>query len=617
MVLLQAVDYEQVQKISASDRAESDALGISVCIDGDYAILGAYNESQDILGENTMISSGSAYIFYWNGHSWQEQAKLVASDRSAGDRFGNSVFIDGDYAVVGAPYCDLDPLPNTTDAGAAYVFKRNGENWVQEAKLIASDPESDDLFALDVCISGDYIVAGAYQEDEDVSGNNTKTSSGSAYIFKRNDLGWSQQRKLTANDRGEGDRFGISVSIDGEYVLVGAYTEWRDPTIPKAGAAFIFKRNEDIWTQQAKLFAANRESYDYFGWSVAIHGDRAVIGAINDDEDASEINGMTNSGAAHIFKRNGTSWDHEVKIVASDRYHSDEFGHSTAIFGNYVVIGTYKEDEDENGNNPKNNAGSAYIFKYNGTNWVQEKKIVSSDRKAEDRFANSVSISPPFCIAGAPYEDQDSLGLNTQSSAGSAYLFSLPGDEATPIKLSSFAIHEKNGYVNLIWRTESEVNTSHFILYRNNHVIAKIKADGNSTLPHDYSYLDRTVSPGRTYSYSLADVDYGGIISAHPALSLEMPVPKNLPAKDYELGQNYPNPFNPATSISYSLPAAGTVNLSIYDIMGEKITTLANTYSSAGKHTLLWDASGLKTGVYFYRLTAGDYVKTKKMVYIK
>ena len=190
--------------------------------------MGAYLEDEDASGANTQSSAGSAYIFERDGlGNWTQAQKLTASDRATGDRFGYSVSISGDYAIVGAIGEDHDASGANTqsDAGSAYIFERDGlGNWTQAQKLVASDRAADDRFGNSVAISGDYAIVGANWEDEDASGANTQTDAGSAYIFERDGSGnWTQAQKLTASDRAAGDWFGYSVSISGDYAIVGAY----------------------------------------------------------------------------------------------------------------------------------------------------------------------------------------------------------------------------------------------------------------------------------------------------------------------------------------------------------------------------------------------------------
>jgi len=191
--------YAQISefKITASDGAAGDEFGISVSISGDYVIVGA--QADDDNGDY----SGSAYVFKHTDTTWTQQAKLLASDGAAGDEFGWSVSISGDYAIVGAQADD----DNGSGSGSAYVFKRTGTNWAQEAKLLPSDGEAFEFFGRSVSISGDYVVVAAVSDDANGDG------SGSAYVFKRTDTTWTQQAKLLASDGAAGDWFGTSVSI--------------------------------------------------------------------------------------------------------------------------------------------------------------------------------------------------------------------------------------------------------------------------------------------------------------------------------------------------------------------------------------------------------------------
>jgi hypothetical protein len=156
----------QRQKLLAGDGAASDYFGYSVSISGDFAIAGAYAD------DDNGSASGSAYIFEWDGANWSQQAKLLASDGAASDYFGYSVSISGDFAIAGA-YGDDDKGSNS---GSAYIFKRDGETWSQQQKLLASDGAAGDYFGYSVSISGNKAIAGAY---------NDVSAAGSAYIFMR------------------------------------------------------------------------------------------------------------------------------------------------------------------------------------------------------------------------------------------------------------------------------------------------------------------------------------------------------------------------------------------------------------------------------------------------
>jgi len=321
------------------------------------------------------------------------ESKIVASDAATGDNFGRSVAISGDYAIAGAPYDD----DGGTNSGSAYIFKRSGTEWSQEDKIVASDPAANDVFGISVAISGDYAIVGAHNDDDGGS------SSGSAYIFKRSGTEWSQEDKIVTSDPAQNDQFGMSVAISGDYAIAGA--PYDDDGGGASGSAYIFKRSGTDWSQEDKIVASDPAQSDQFGTSVAIDGDYAIVGAYQDDDAGYK----SNSGSAYIFKRSGTDWSQEDKIVASDAATGDNFGRSVAISGDYAIAGAY----------PDQSRGAAYILKKSGTDWNQNTKIIGSDIPQSAYFGWSSSIDGDYAIVGAHNDDDG--GTNS----GSAYIYSL------------------------------------------------------------------------------------------------------------------------------------------------------------------------------------------------
>ena len=207
-------------------------------------------------------------------------------------------------------------------------------DWFEEAKLIASDGFDGDFFGQSVSIYENFAVVGAPNSDENGE------MSGTAYIFNRDGNNWVEQAKLTASDGAEGDSFGCSVSIDGKYSLIGS--PFNEENGRLSGSAYIFNRSNNIWTEQAKLLPTDSEEYDEFGQSVSINMDNALIGVYLDDD-----NGFA-SGSAYIFTRLGTNWIENTKFLPSDGMDGDWFGLSVSIYNNTAVIGT--PGNDYNGN---------------------------------------------------------------------------------------------------------------------------------------------------------------------------------------------------------------------------------------------------------------------------
>jgi hypothetical protein len=219
------------------------------------------------------------------------------------------------------------------------------------------DAAKYDYFGCSVSISRDYAIVGASLHDDSVPNNNIVPDCGAAYIFKRNGEGWTQKAKLLPYNPMAWDEFGGSVSISGNYAMVGAICD--DTAGEDSGAAYIFERIGDDWTQRAKLTPSDLDADgDHFGNSVSIDGDYVVVGASLDDDMGKD------SGAAYIYKREGLSWFLQVKLTAPDGNEGDNFGHGVSISGGYVIIGA--PNDDDNGEN----SGSVYIFKRNGTIWT-------------------------------------------------------------------------------------------------------------------------------------------------------------------------------------------------------------------------------------------------------
>lgn len=338
----------------ASDREEQDYFGVTVSISGNYAIIGVPGEGDDVFF-NTDI--GSAYIFEraMDG-TWNEVQKIRASDENGRDQFGSSVSISGDFAIVGAykEDEDINGINTLNDAGSAYIFKSDaGGVWNEVQKIVASDREDSVLFGSSVSLSGDYAVVGAYLEDKDVSGVNILSNAGAAYIFKK-DVGgvWSETQKVVATDRNTDDYFGSSVSISDDYVVIGAPAEDEDAldgnTKSNSGSAYIFKRDiGGVWSETQKIVASDRNIDDSFGDSF-IDGDYIIVGASSEDENESGNNTLNKAGSAYVFKRDISGiWNQTQKLVASDRSELDRFGSALAIIGNYAVIGASSAGFDD------------------------------------------------------------------------------------------------------------------------------------------------------------------------------------------------------------------------------------------------------------------------------
>jgi hypothetical protein len=362
--------WQALPKMVAPDGEGADQFGFSVAIDGNYAIVGAPFDDGDAI-----MDSGSAYIFKFYGTNWAVLEKLTSVSLS--HYFGYSVSISGGYAIVGAPGSD-----------SAYIFRRIlPETWIPRIAFTEADG-----FGGSVSISGDYAIVGAVNDDEE--GEN----AGAAYIYESNDITWFQKAKLTASDAKPDNYFGCSVSVCGNYAIVGAYG-----ADTEAGSAYVFRRTFRIippdtivwfWTEQTKLEAPDRAAQDWFGSSVSTDGTYAVIAAPGDDEKGID------SGSVYVFKRDGLIWEYQTKLLASDGERDDSFGASVSVSGDYICIGA------RYGNSRIKDSGTAYIFKRDASNWVEQPKLLQSEGGAGNFFGNSVSISGFNIMVGAPHKGE-------------------------------------------------------------------------------------------------------------------------------------------------------------------------------------------------------------------
>ncbi|MEW6744764.1 MAG: FG-GAP repeat protein [Planctomycetota bacterium] len=319
-------------ELTASDASAAGRFGWSVAVDADTIVIGA---PYDNVGANA--DQGSAYVFEEGAGGWAQVAKLAASDGAGGDEFGGSVALSGDRALVGAEGDD----DHGDWSGAAYVFEKVAGVWTQVAKLTASDGAAYDDFGHSVAVSGDQALVGANLDDDHGSW------SGAAYVFEKVAGVWTQVAKLTASDGAGFDEFGESVALSADTALIG--TQQGDGNEADSGCAYVFQKVGDLWRERAKLAATDGAYGDYFGHSVCLSGDTALVGALFDDD-----NGV-DSGSAYVFQRIGGLWTQEAKLTPSDGAAGDSFGCSVGLSNDMALVGAYL------GNNGVN-SGSAYLF---------------------------------------------------------------------------------------------------------------------------------------------------------------------------------------------------------------------------------------------------------------
>ena len=307
--------------LTASDAVAGDAVAVS----DDVVVIGASQH------EPTGFRSGSAYVFRFDGAGWIEEAKLTASDAAAYDQFGRSVAVSGDVIVIGA-FSNDDA---GTNSGSAYVFRFDGTSWPQEAKLTASNAAQGDEFGTAVAVDGDAAVISA------VGDNHAGFSTGSAYIFRFDGTRWTEEAHLTASDAAADDRFGTSVSIRDGAILIGAPGDngaCQGEPYGDCGSAYVYRFDGIGWIQEVELTASAAAPLAFFGRSVSLTADTALIGAPGDND------GAVFAGAAYLFRLDLGQWIEQVRLTAPDAGPFDQLGSSVSTRGDVAAVGARFDD---------------------------------------------------------------------------------------------------------------------------------------------------------------------------------------------------------------------------------------------------------------------------------
>ena len=310
--------WTQQQELTASDGAASDDFGTSVALSGTTAIVGAPDHA---VGANP--AQGAAYVFVQSGATWTQQQELTASDGVASDVFGSSVSLSGTMAIVGA---QNHTVGASQQQGAAYIFAQSGTTWTQQQEVTASDGVASDDFGTSVSLSGTIAIVGAPYHT--VGANQQQ---GAAYIFVQSGATWTQQQELTAGDGAGGDHFGLTGSVSGNIAIVGSFFHNR-----LSGAAYIFVQSGTTWTQQQELTASDGAPYAEFGFSVSLSGTTAIVGA-----DDHTVGANPDQGAAYVFVQSGTTWTQQQEVTANDGAGIDSFGYSVALSGTTAIVGAF------------------------------------------------------------------------------------------------------------------------------------------------------------------------------------------------------------------------------------------------------------------------------------
>jgi trimeric autotransporter adhesin len=478
--VLQTIGY-----FKASNTNSGDTFGWSLALsdDGTTLAVGAPSEDSDATGvnsghnNNASTDSGAVYVFVNSGSGWVQQAYVKASNTYAGANFGESVALssDGSTLAVGAPFEDSAATSingsqsnhSASDAGAVYVFVRNGAMWAQQSYVKTSNTHADTYFGWAVVLSddGNTLASGAPGESNSNGGvnpaSNTHSASnaGAAYVFTRTGSAWSQQTYLKASNAGAEDNFGTSLALNGlgSTLAVGAPYEassasgingsQSNNSANAAGAAYVFTRSGSSWSQQAYVKASNAGGGDNFGAALALDstGNTLAIGAPYEASNATNIGGgqsnnnAANAGAAYVFTYDGSAWSQLAYIKASNAQANDDFGSALTLNsdGTVLAIGAIGESSSATGvngdqaDNSKDGVGAVYLFKRDGTSWTQQTYVKPSTSTSGNEFGTAIGLSADgstLAISGA-FEQSNATNIGgtqtdtTAADAGAVWLF--------------------------------------------------------------------------------------------------------------------------------------------------------------------------------------------------
>ncbi|HZH15304.1 MAG TPA: hypothetical protein VE057_13205 [Archangium sp.] len=370
--------------------ARVEKFGASVAVRGETVLVGAPGS-----GAPERLSSGAAYLFERGLEGeWLAGCPLTGSETRANDSFGQAVAMAGEVIVIGAPFGKSGDI----STGAVSVFERRGAgcDWVEQARL-TPEGAGGGLFGAAVATDGTRVVVGAFDMGA--------RKEGAVYVYSKQKESWTLEASLSASDRIAYAHFGISVALSGDTLLVGADTDGTQGDA--AGAAYVFVYKDGRWSEQAKLLASQGDEFDFFGYSVELQQDTAVIGAHLDEDSG----GTHSSGAVYVFSRSGEDWREQARLVPADNHPGGAFGISVALAGDTLVAGAY-----QNGDKGRN-AGAVYVFQQADEGWREVSKLYREGASAEEEFGFWVDLSETgLLVGGAPGVD------GPDTNAGAAYV---------------------------------------------------------------------------------------------------------------------------------------------------------------------------------------------------
>jgi hypothetical protein len=362
-----AVGNEEAELV-AGDPFVGAQLGRSVAVDGDTAVFGAHLDGGS-------SGPGAAYVFGRVAGGWVQQAKLTASDGAGEQRFGYTVVVEGDTIVVSG-HQDGDAV------GAAYVFERSAGIWGEVAKLTAPDGGTGDRFGRELALCGDRLVIAA-PRDSNLNG----FEAGSVYVYERNGTTWGFTAKLRSSDGFANQKFGLGVSLHGTTLAVGAF----EANFQDGASIYVLEIGSGAWVEEERLRFLG-QPINLLGTSFAVGPDLLVAGTTVDAPGL-----YTNIGEVATFVRSGTTWLEQDRMRTDDAFPGENFGSALALEGDRLVVG-------EGGNNGgATDSGAAHVFVRDGTGWNLERVLVAATSEQGAELGGAIAVAGDIVVAGARF----------------------------------------------------------------------------------------------------------------------------------------------------------------------------------------------------------------------
>ena len=512
----------QNKQLPANSRVQNMYFGQSVSIDGNFAIVGANGSNSDTTNSNLLNKSGSVYFYKKNSNlEWEYYQKVVPNDRATNDKFGISVSIKGNFAAIGSlSPSDSNSINSLTNSGAVYIFELKSSGiWTQIKKISAPDRASGDIFGFPVLLKNDFLMIGSQSNSTDENGLNSKNSAGAIY-------------------------------------------------------AYNFSNNGNTYFKQ-KITARDRDNGDSFGSGIDYNGRELIIGATSNWDSLAGVP-VPRSGSVYVFSQDSLNiWQETQRISIPDMKMLDYTGGSNFIFDSTLVIGTPQKDFDTIGSSIISQSGAAYIYNKTPTGkWIFSQKIIADNKIASGGFGNSAAINRDTLLIGYPGDKPDALG----QFAGSV------------------VVYQKNNLG--LWVKKSKLISSDNIActvgdlfgsslaITGNDIIIGVPNDGKTT----YSCLDDTVNTAGSVFFT----------------SFKFLSQKEVKKEDIKITL-YPNPTSNIISIKETNIKINSIQ--VYNYQGQLVKNVVSGFQTI-------DITEMPSGLYFLKINTPEQAINKRIIKI-